>query len=206
MIIKAKHNFVIYNFMKFYTWYKIGRNFNKVCISGNYYEKDMPVLLLSNHVSWWDGFWAMYLNMKLFRRKFHFMMLESQLKKYWFFRYSGGFSVKKNSRSVLESLDYSSKILENKNNLLLLFPQGQIHSLYTSYLRFERGVERFLVPLKGKVQIIFNASMIDYHSSPDPTLTLYIMEYEDAGTEIEKIEQEYNVFYTCLTWVIRCLN
>jgi len=195
MIIKSKHNYFIYNFIKLYTRYKISRNFHKVYIHGNYCEKKMPVILLSNHVSWWDGFWAMYLNIILFKRKFHFMMLEDQLRKYSFFKYCGGYSVKKNSRSMIESLDHSIDILSEKNNLLLLFPQGQINSLYKSYFKFERGIEKIIASVRDNVQVIFIVNLVDYFSMPKPTLFMYFKEYEDPGIETEKIEKAYNVFY-----------
>ncbi len=196
MIIKSKHNYFIYNFIKLYTRYKISRNFHNVYIYGNYCDKKMPVILLSNHVSWWDGFWAMYLNIKLFRRKFHFMMLEDQLRKYSFFKFCGGYSVKKNSRSIIESLDHSIDILSEQNNLLLLFPQGQINSLYKSYFKFERGIEKILTAVREEVQVIFVVNMVDYFSASRPALYMYFKEYEDSFTETGKIEQAYNVFYT----------
>ncbi len=85
MIYKATHHQVIYPFFQMYTRWKIWRNFHGVIITGEYHEKDLPILLITNHISWWDGFWADYINMKLFHRKFYFMMLEEQLLKHMFF-------------------------------------------------------------------------------------------------------------------------
>ena len=186
--------------MQLYTLVKIWYNFHKVEISCEFTEKNLPVLLILNHVSWWDGFWAMYMNLKLFKRKFHFMMLEDQLKKYWFFQKSGGFSVKKKSRSIIESLNYSVEILSDNHNLLLLFPQGQISSIHVSSFEFEKGVERILKKVSGKIQVIFAACLTDYFSESKPGLYIYLKEHEGKETDIDKIQQAYNQFYAgCIT-------
>jgi 1-acyl-sn-glycerol-3-phosphate acyltransferase len=111
--------------------------------------------LVSNHLSWWDGFWAMYLNIKLFHRKFYFMMLENQLKKHMFFNRTGGYSIKKGSKSIIETIEYTAHLLSDKQNLVLLFPQGEIQSLYTHVFRFENGIGHIMKKLTGKAQIIF---------------------------------------------------
>ena len=69
MILKAKHNFFIYPFFQKYALWKIKRCFEKVHVIGEFHDRKLPVLILSNHVSWWDGFWIMYLNLKLLHRK-----------------------------------------------------------------------------------------------------------------------------------------
>lgn len=195
MIIKASHHPVVYPFIRFYTKWKIARSFSSVEISGNFVEKGLPLLIIANHVSWWDGFWVLYLNMKIFRRKFHFMMLEEQLKKYSFFNKSGGFSIKKGSRSMLETIDYTAEILNNPENTVLLFPQGKIQSIYQSSFQFGRGTEKVLKKTNHEIQIIFIVNMIDYFSCPKPGLFIYFKEFRNGNTEIETIEQEYNRFY-----------
>ena len=74
--MKTTHHWLIYPFFKQYTLCAIKRNFSHVRICSDVCDRNLPVLLLSHHISWWDGFWANYLNMLLFRRTFWFMMLE----------------------------------------------------------------------------------------------------------------------------------
>lgn len=124
------------------------------------------------------------------------MMLEEQLRKYWFFNYSGGFSVRKKSRTVLESLSYASEILDDKNNMLLLFPQGEIQSLYRRSFVFEKGMERILTGKTGQVQVVFMAALTDYFSSPKPGAWFYLEEYNGPLTSGIDIEKGYNDFYT----------
>jgi 1-acyl-sn-glycerol-3-phosphate acyltransferase len=196
MIIKARHHRIIYPFFKFYAVYKIRRHFSDVSISGDFNERQLPLLLISNHVSWWDGFWIMYLNIKLFHRKFHFMMLEEQLRKFSFFINTGGYSVRKGSRTIIESINYTIKLLSDRNNLVMLFPQGKINSIYNQTFRFERGIERILKEVNGKIQIIFVANLIDYFSNEKPSLFIYLKEYDNPDTNVGSIQDEYNIFYS----------
>ena len=124
------------------------------------------------------------------------MMLEEQLRKYWFFNYTGGFSVKKKSRTVLESLHYASEILEDKGNMLLLFPQGEIQSVYRSSFVFEKGTERVLSGNTDRIQVVFMAALTDYFSSPKPGAYFYLEEYNGSMTSGIDIQDGYNDFYS----------
>ncbi len=195
MILRAKHNFVIYPFFKRYALWIIRRSFSKVQILGSLNDKNKPVLLISNHISWWDGFWAMYLNRYILKRRFHFMMLEEQLRKFWFFNYAGGFSVKKNTRSMVESLNYTAELLNDSKNMVLMFPQGEIESMHQQNFVFEKGIERVLEGKDNKVQIVFMANLVDYFSQPKPCINIYIQEYSDQPLNFEAIEKSYNQFF-----------
>lgn len=194
MIIKAKHNFIIYNFFRNYAVYKTNKHFEKVNIIGDYKHKNKALLVVANHISWWDGFWIMYLNRKLLKRKFYFMMLEEQLKKYWFFNYSGGFSIKKNSKSVLETLNYTNQLLNDKNNMVLIFPQGEIKSIYENTIRFEKGIDR-LLKKSNNIQVLQVVNLIDYFSNSKPTLYIYLKEFELDNQNADTIEKSYQDFY-----------
>jgi 1-acyl-sn-glycerol-3-phosphate acyltransferase len=196
MIIKSKHNFIIYPYFRIYTILKIWKNFHRVVISGELRDKNLPVLLLSNHVSWWDGIWVMYLNIKYFNRKFHFMMLEDQIKKFRITNQVGGYSVKKGSRSIIETLRYTNEILSDKGNLVLIFPQGDIQSVYNGIIRFEKGVEKILRDNSGKIQVFLIANLVDYFSKEKPTLFIYFKELTTSETSLDEIEKEYNTFYS----------
>ncbi len=196
MISKARHNILVYNFFKIYTFWKIRRNFQRVVIDGEPENRHIPAVVISNHISWWDGFWVMYLNMKKFQRKFHFMMLEEQLDKYSFFKRTGGFSVRPGSRSVLETIEHARNLLKDKRNLVLIFPQGKIQSIYRMDFVFEKGIERILRDKAGEIQIFFNANLIDFHSEAKPALYIFIQEYALNDLSAETLQMEYNRFYS----------
>lgn len=195
MILVAKHHFVIYPFFVRYSIRQTARKFGEVRISGEFDDRGLPVLLVSNHISWWDGFWAVVLNEKIIRRKFHFMMLEDQLRKHWYFRHCGGFSVRRNSRGLLESLEYASSLLQNPQNLVLLFPQGEIQSMHTHEFRFEKGIERILEGKEGEVHLLFSVNMLDYLSQSLPGLFIYFREECSVPFTRDKIQESYNAFY-----------
>lgn len=199
MIIKARHHPVIYPFFRKYTLWKIRRHFSKVIIRGEYRDRPGSLLVLANHFSWWDGFWIHYLNLNVFRRKIHFMMLEEQLRKFWFFRYTGGFSVKKGARSVPESINYSAELLGDARNMLFLFPQGRHESLYTNDFKFEKGIEKIIAKTGSPVQIMLVANLVEYHSEPRPSVYMYFQKYAEDDFSAVALQMAYNRFFNkCL--------
>jgi 1-acyl-sn-glycerol-3-phosphate acyltransferase len=200
MILRAKHHWFVYPFFKWYSKWIIKKHFKKIITEGNVTTSSKAVLLISNHVSWWDGFWAMYFNNTFIRKRFHFMMEEKQLRKYIMFNKIGGFSVRKNSRSALESINYSKELLSNSHNTLLMYPQGEIQSKYKSGFVFQKGVSRILSSMNKDIQVVFLVNLIDYFSDKKPTLFMYYGEYLFERTDIEYFEKSFNEFYTeCLS-------
>jgi 1-acyl-sn-glycerol-3-phosphate acyltransferase len=195
MILKAKHHFVIYPFFKWYTGFIIHRHFSAVRIIGDFHDKQLPVLIIANHSSWWDGFWAEYVNQKVLHRKTHFMMLEKQLRKYWVFKYTGGFSINKQSRSMIETLNYTSELLNDGNNMVLMFPQGEIQSQHNPSIKFESGLSRILKGKENLVQVLFVVNLVDYFSNRKPGIFMHIQEFTSPLFDGKTIEENYNMFY-----------
>jgi hypothetical protein len=59
------------------------------------------------------------------------MVIEETVQKVSFFKYMGAFSVNKNSREMLASLNYAAELLNDPQNLVLIFPQGKLYSNFT---------------------------------------------------------------------------
>jgi 1-acyl-sn-glycerol-3-phosphate acyltransferase len=195
MIIKARHHAFIYPFFQWYSRRIIKRHFDQVIIHGEFNNCNQPVLLVSNHTSWWDGFWAMYLNLELFKRKFHFMMLKSQLHKYWYFNFSGGYSVEQKSRSALESIDYTVELLSQSDNLVLMFPQGKLQSMHRQNFEFQKGIERIVEKAgRNNIQLVFLVNITEYLSKQRPALHQYVMEYTGSSSSVDEIQLHYNDF------------
>ena len=195
-MIKAKQNKTYLGFISWYSRMRMKWHFKSIRIDGEIPEKDAPFLVISNHFSWWDGFFVQYLNQKIFKKNFYFMMLEEQLKKRMFLNKCGGFSVSKNPKELLESINHAVSLLEDKNNLVLIFPQGRIETKYRYPFYFERGIEAILKRTSDKVHIVFIANMIDYFSAPSPSLYIYYSQ-PDLGDQPSKelIETTYNRFF-----------
>ncbi len=116
--------------------------------------------------------------------------------KYRYFQLSGGFSIKKKSREMIESLTYASKILEDPKNMLLIFPEGELWSLYNSSHVFEKGFERIVKEHQDNFQLVFVANFIDYLSHKKPDLYMYVSEYQGKNFLCPDIEKAYNNFYS----------
>ena len=194
MIMKATHHPVIYPFFQWYSKVRINRVFQKVSIISDIEISNKPVLLLANHFSWWDGFFASYVNSRIFKKKFHVMMLEQQLKKHRYFNKTGAFSINRGSKSIIESLDYTAELLSNSLNMVLIFPQGEIRSLYTNEFKFEKGINRILDKVGSQIQFVFMANLVDYFSSPKPGLFIYLKDYNYSNQSINKLQDDYNTF------------
>lgn len=192
MNVSSRHNRFIYGFLRLYTKLILHLNFQRIIIKGDITDKNKAILVISNHSGWWDGFWIMYMNMKLFRRKFHFMMLEDQLLKNRFFMKTGGYPVRKKSRSILASINHTIELLRDKENIVLVFPQGKIESSHLVDIRFEKGIARIIS--KTSAQVIFTANFTDYLSARKPTLFIFTMEYQGNGSFTD-IETSYRDFY-----------
>lgn len=194
-MIKAKHHNVIYPLFQRLTVFLLKRNFKKALVNGEFNDSGKPILIISNHISWWDGFWLMYLNLKILHRKFHFMMLEEQLKKHWYFQYSGAYSVKKKSRGIIESLNYTKELLEDCQNMVFMFPQGKINSMYNDDIKFESGAQKLIEQANSDLQVLFVANLVDYFSDSKPTLFINIKKYSAKDLKENKAETVYNMFY-----------
>lgn len=192
-MLKAKHLYFFYHFFRLHSLWNINRHFQQVEITGTYEEKGKPLLIIANHISWWDGFWVVYFRQKVVKRRFHFMMLEEQLQKNWFLRYAGGFSINKKSKTIIDTIQYTQALLENPENMVLIFPQGKIESHYLTTLTFEKGIQKIVTKSKN-AQILFSVHLIDYFSNKKPTLFIYFKEWEPLSPQ-EDIEEQYNYFY-----------
>jgi hypothetical protein len=194
-MIKASHRKFWVLFFNVYSALLFRIYFRKVHFIGQFEDRLLPVLILSNHFSWFDGFIQLRLNRRFFKRRYYVMMLEEQLRRHPFLRKGGCFSIRKGSRSILESLHYAIHILKDPRNALLLYPQGKIQSLYTESLQFEKGLEYILKKIDCKAEIIFNVNLVDYFSFRKPVLNCYFASYEIPDPADAKIiEADFNTY------------
>jgi 1-acyl-sn-glycerol-3-phosphate acyltransferase len=193
-MIKTKHT--IYPIFKCLTRFLIKRYFHTVYLDGDFDDQGKPILVIANHASWWDGFWIEYLNQQRLHRTLHFMMLEEQLRKHWYFQYTGGYSVRKRSRDLLQSLDYTMDLLQHKDNVVLVFPEGEIHSAYIDQVHFQNGIQHIVNRCQDDVQLLFVANLTDYFSEIKPSLFIYFRTYRVGDLKNKSLETAYNLFFT----------
>jgi len=159
------------------------------------------ILMIGNHTSWWDGFLPLWLNHQHMGKRFHAMMLEEELRKRPFLRQAGGFSIAPGRRSQLASLAYASDLLRDPQNLVLIYPQGRIHSMSSHQIQFQPGVERILNQLDQPPQIVFSVSFIDFFQYPKPSIFYYLTTWQAPTTifDHQDMQQAYQSFFdVCL--------
>ena len=155
---------------------------------------DKSVLLFQNHFSWWDGYWSYHLSWKIFRRRFHVMMLEEQLRKRLFLNRTGIFSIRKNNRDFLDSLQYTSGILNNPKNLVAIYPTGVMLTQHQQTLHIQKGIDRIVNGETKHFAIVFVVCLVDYFGFVRPEVRIYLKNYTGVRTA-EAIEIDYNSFY-----------
>lgn len=186
-MITAKKNKLVHWLFHRYINHLVASNFNEVKFNGLQIDSGKSVLLLANHFSWWDGFILYHLNDRLFKKRFHIMVLEETVRKVSFFKYMGAFSIAKNSKDLLASLDYAAGLLNDPDNLVLIFPQGRLYSNFTDEIRFEKGVLRIIKQVKEKTQLIFAATFIENLQHKKPGVNVYLSRH--AGNAFLKIDE-----------------
>ena len=159
-------------------------------------DNNLAILMIANHFSWWDGFFQLQLNLNFFKKKYHFMMLEKQMRKYSILRKIGASSIEKGSRSILDSLKYLVEVIQNPENLFLFFPEGKIKSIYTEEFKFEKGAINYVLKkVTFDFQFVFNVNLIDYSSFKRPEVSVYYKTHKiNSNTTATEIEKDYNDF------------
>ena len=172
-MIRAQHRFwadII--FQPYLTWL-FKRHFHEIRLLGELPEipDDLPLLLLPNHSTWWDGFFVYLLNKRIFHRTAYLMMLETQLSKYKFFRKIGAYSIEpKNRNSIVESLEYTVELLHQEMSLVSIFPQGHLLPWHTRPLGYKRGVEWILQKYEKPVTLLPLAIRTEFLGEKRPSV------------------------------------
>lgn len=161
-------------------------------VAGREVETHLPVFMIGNHFSWWDGFIALNINQRYFRKKFHIMMLEEQLRDRMFLNKAGAYSLNKGQRSMLETFSYTQELLSDPGNLVVMYPQGRIFSMHDQPYVFEKGWFRIIERLEQPVQLVFYYALVDYFSHRKPTMNIYVYAHDPPYGGAERIEEAFN--------------
>jgi 1-acyl-sn-glycerol-3-phosphate acyltransferase len=196
-MIYPKNNKLIFWFFKRYVQWRVGRQFHEILFNEIDVDKNKSILLIANHYSFWDSLVIFMINERLLKKKPHVMVLEETMKKERFLKYAGAFSVKKNSRSILETINYAATLLDDPGNLVVIFPQGKLFSNFVEHIHFEPGVARIIEKTKGNFQLIFIAAFIQYFKQPKPTVTVYLKTeiINHAGHSPDGLQNAYQQHY-----------
>jgi hypothetical protein len=111
-------------------------------------------------------------------------------------KYGGAFSINRNSRKMLESLDYASQLLRDPQNLVLMFPQGKLYSNFVGNIHFEKGIMKVIEQAEEKFQLIFATSFVQYFRNKKQSVTVYLKREESAGKCFDDLKTAYQQYYS----------
>jgi hypothetical protein len=201
MIIKAKQiPWLMKIAGKFLGWY-LRRRFNKLIIRETDIKADHSYLLMSNHFSFWDGFWAGYLSWNLIHKQqelggFYIMVLKKQMQMNPWLKYFGCFSIAPGTTSVNESLAYAAELLSKPGNLLIMYPQGNLESNHVREIVMKDGISHIIPQIKGDCQLLWSTNLIEYFESLKPSVYFHML---DCGTnhdfDFESLGREINAHH-----------
>ena len=197
-MIYPKKNSIIFWTMHQYVKWLLGKQFHEILFNTIETDTNKSVLLIANHYSFWDTFILYSINHKLLKKNFHVMILEETSREQVFLKYAGTFSVNKNSRDMLKSLDYAAGLLNDPKNLVLIYPQGKLYSNFVNEVNFEKGILRIIKQAKGKFQLVFAAAFIQYFKHKKPTATVYLKNVNEVFVDkpINELQNAYQQYYS----------
>lgn len=147
-------------------WF-IKMRFNKLVIRDVPFRSGHSYLLMCNHFSFWDGFWAIYLCWKTIRKtqkfnRIYIMVLKKQMEMNPWLKYFGCFSVSPGRATVSESLAYAAELLNTPGNVVLMYPQGNLESNHVRDIVMNDGIAHIVSQTKGPCQLLWSSNLIEY--------------------------------------------
>ena len=132
-------------------------------------DQSKSLILTPNHFSWWDGFFVYWLNNRTLNKKLFIMMLEDQLRRYWFFQKVGCYSIDlDDNRKMFASLKYTIDLLLNSNNIITIYSQGEIQAYDEKKIVLKDGIDFIAKKSTVDFQILPLAFRIHYSNEKLP--------------------------------------
>jgi 1-acyl-sn-glycerol-3-phosphate acyltransferase len=128
-----------------YLQWLLRRSFRGVWVREDTAVPDGGFVAVANHASWWDGFLP-YAAQRAIAPSvpFFVMMTEEQLRKYWFFRYGGAFSIDTESPvDRVRSIEFAARSASAGGGVWI-YPQGRLENglperFHSGYLHVARA-------------------------------------------------------------------
>ncbi|MCX2574791.1 1-acyl-sn-glycerol-3-phosphate acyltransferase [Pedobacter sandarakinus] len=182
---------------KVLSWF-VKRKFNKIIFNQIEIKPNHSFVFMCNHFSFWDGILAIFLVInavdKVHRLKtIRIMTLRQQMEKNKWLKYIGSFSVSPGNLRSRESIEYAIEVLNEPGNLLIIFPQGNLETMFIRYIKFKEGIGSIVPKVKSNCQLMWSSNFIEYFESLKPNLYMNLL---DCGTNkdfnFHRLEAEVN--------------
>jgi len=196
-MIKAEHKVWARLLFNPYINRLLRKNFSHFYLVNKFPEVDSSkgLLITPNHFSWWDGFFIDYIMRQHTQRKLCIMMLEDQLKRYWFFKKLGAYSINpNNARSITESLQYTQEILKDPAHYVVYYPQGTIEPYDKRPVSIKPGLQRIFQNSDIDAVIVPVAFKIQYGETKLPAIFARFEKVMDRSSLENDFEHFKNVF------------
>ncbi|MBQ9688797.1 lysophospholipid acyltransferase family protein [bacterium] len=119
-------------------------------------DKSVPTILFAPHSNWWDGIVGYNIIRRILKKEIRIMVEE--LNRFPLLRRAGAFSVnKKSAQASMKALEYAYKVIEDRNNVLYIFPEGIIKPPNYRPIEFQTGIAYIAekaAKLYGKVNLV----------------------------------------------------
>lgn len=194
-MIKPEKNFFIRQILHYYVKWIVRRHFYELQVEPVEFDPDKSILLVANHFSFWDSLILYIVCYKLLKKRFYVMVREDTTIQLKYLKYGGAFSINKNSKNMLQSLDYAAKLLGDPQNLVLIFPQGKLFSNFVDDIHFEKGITRVIEKTEGKFQLLFAATFVQYLKHKKPTATVFLQNASAESKSFEDLKNAYQKHY-----------
>jgi len=195
-VIYNKKNIFINRIIHYYVKWIVARQFHEVLFNNVEIDKNKSVLLIANHFSFWDGLILYCVTQTLLKKQYHVMVEEKTVHMLQYLKFAGAFSINKKSRDIIESLDYAARLLDDPQNMVLIFPQGKLFSNYVEDVHFDKGVLRIMKKAQGKYRLIFASTFIQYFKHKKSTATVYLKSDNNNYTTITELKEAYQQHYS----------
>lgn len=147
--------------LTWFTWYSrryLRRHFHSLRVTGAKLSEEQascPLVVYSNHASWWDPLVGLLVSRELFPARSLFAPMDAAaLRRYGFFRRLGVFGVELGTRrGATTFLRQTRAILGSSSNALWLTPQGRFADARERPVEIKAGIGH-LPGLAGEIQFL----------------------------------------------------
>ena len=126
----------------------------------------------------------------------YLMMLEDQLKRFWFFKKVGAYSVNSASiSSLLTTVKYTRELLKHPDNLAVIYPQGTIEPFEKRPLTIKKGLKLFIENMLNEIVVVPAAFKIQFFNEKKPSVIVRFGKILKAETICSDFQLYLNEFY-----------
>jgi len=148
--------------LRWFTWYSrryVRRHFHSVRVSrsGLPPASKLPLVIYSNHASWWDALVCLVLKDEFFPDRTAFAPIDAaMLERYKMFRRLGFFGVEQRTRrGASQFLRTAETVLQSPRHLLAVTPQGRFTDVRERPVHFEGGLGHLAVRVQRALFVPF---------------------------------------------------